>query len=88
MKKFCCVGKVHLLVVEDFDCLVPCLKAENDVSTWVTLYVCPNMDERCRYKKFQLCFILFVYRVGVIKIVIVINYNLTTFSKVISCNCN
>ena len=27
-------------------------------------------------------------RVGVIKIVIVINYNLITFSKVIACNCN
>ena len=28
------------------------------------------------------------YRVGVIKIVIVINCNLITFSKVIACNCN
>ena len=27
-------------------------------------------------------------RVGVIKIVIVINCNLITFSKVIACNCN
>ena len=38
------VGKVCLLVVKDFDSLVPCLKTENDVklciSTWVTL--CPN----------------------------------------------
>ena len=42
------VGKVCLLVVEDFDSQVPCLKTENDVklclSTWLTL--CPNMDER------------------------------------------
>ena len=30
----------------------------------------------------------FTYRVGVIKIVIVINCNLITFSKVIACNCN
>ena len=29
-----------------------------------------------------------VTRVGVIKIVIVINCNLITFSKVIACNCN
>ena len=28
------------------------------------------------------------HRVGVIKIVIVINCNLITFSKVIACNCN
>ena len=31
---------------------------------------------------------LFNARVGVIKIVIVINCNLITFSKVIACNCN
>ena len=31
---------------------------------------------------------LLVIRVGVIKIVIVINYILITFSKVIACNCN
>ena len=52
-----------LLVVEDFDSLVPCLKTENDVKlclrTWVTL--CPNMVERCRHKKCHLCFILIVY---------------------------
>ena len=55
--------KVCLLVVEDFDSLVPCLKTENDVklclSTWVTL--CPNTAERCRHKKCHLCFIFFVY---------------------------
>ena len=57
------VGKVCLLVVEDFDSLVPCLKPENDVKlclrTWVTL--CPNMVERCRHKNCHICFILFVY---------------------------
>ena len=31
---------------------------------------------------------LVLFRVGVIKIVIVINCNLITFSKVIACNCN
>ena len=30
----------------------------------------------------------FLTRVGVIKIVIVINCNVITFSKVIACNCN
>ena len=65
LKKKCeiAVGKVCLLIEEDFDSLVPCLKTENDVklclSTWVTL--CPNMAERCRHKKCHLCFILFVY---------------------------
>ena len=58
-----CLGKVCLLVVEDFDSLTPCLKTENDVklclSTWVTL--CLNMVESCRHKKCGLCFILFVY---------------------------
>ena len=57
------IGKVCLLVVEDFGRLVPCIKTENDVklclSTWVTL--CPNMAERCRHKKCHFCFILFVY---------------------------
>ena len=57
------VGKVCLLVVEDFDSLVSCLKTENDVKhrlgTWVTLF--PNKAERCRHKKCHLCFILFVY---------------------------
>ena len=56
------VGKVCLLVAEDFDSLVPCLNTENDIelclSTWVTL--CPNMAERCGHKKWHLCFILFV----------------------------
>ena len=32
--------------------------------------------------------IMVMDRVGVIKIVIVINCNLITFSKVIACNCN
>ena len=57
------VGKVCLLVVEDFGSLLPCLKIENDVklcfSTWVKF--CLNMAERCRHKKCHLCFILFVY---------------------------
>ena len=35
-----------------------------------------------------LSFDLLLIRVGVIKIVIVINCNLITFSKVIACNCN
>ena len=57
------VGKVCLLVVEDFDSLVPCLKIENDVKlclrTWGTL--CLKIAERCRHKKCHLCFIWFVY---------------------------
>ena len=56
------VVKVCLLVVEDFDSLVPCLKLKmtsSFVSAWVTL--CPNMTERCRHKKCHLGFILFVY---------------------------
>ena len=52
-KREIAVGNVCLLIVEDVDSLVPCLKTEKDVklciSTWATL--CPNMDERCGHKK-------------------------------------
>ena len=54
------VGKACLQVVEGFDILVPGLRAKNDVklclNTSVTL--CPNMDERCRHKKYPPLFSL------------------------------
>ena len=58
------VGKVCLLVVEDFDSLDPCLKTENYVKFCLTTCVslCPNMAERCRHKKVPPLFYLVCLR--------------------------
>ena len=64
---------------------------------WIAVYryiVAPlvvwsrTITPRCCERPDSLLYEALSIRVGVIKIVIVINCNLITFSKVIACNCN